>query len=130
MPWKSVTQLAASRIVPTRATLRSASRASSAATAGTLATVKTTETSRTAVSVGEISVAMWTRRKCRGAPPRRCRTMSSISPSGFDPTNSASVSSSWGGQACSRARRNAATVTVVAPTPSRNHRGDIGCCTA
>ena len=67
-------------------------------------------------------------RKWSGAPPRSRVTCSTTPGSESRPTKSASVSSSWGGQAISWWRRNAAGASVTPPTPSHSHHAATRTC--
>ena len=121
MPWKRSIQLGTTIAVATSATARSVRRATSTAISGTLATAKSVETSRSSTSPPPVCVITHAKRKWSGAPPRSPSTVRISSPTEPRPAKSASVSSSCGGQTVKRAKRNAATTAVSAPTPMRHN---------
>ena len=87
---------------------------------GTEATANSAEKSRSPTRPPPRCATSHAKRKWSGAPPRSVCTVLNSPPSDLRPTKSASVSSSCGGQAVSRASRKTATADVQPVTPSQN----------
>ena len=87
---------------------------------GTDATANSAEKSRRPTMPPPRCATIHANKKWSGAPPLSVCTVLNSPPSDLRPTKSASVSSSCGGQAVSRASRKTATAVVHPVTPNQN----------